>query len=288
MPAKEQWDPAKRPDWDWLKLKFRVQLLPRNPHFKDGITRIRKELSIPEQGFPDLPSTSPEDALGKWLARHLTEHPPVQHEDWESIVERNPHGLFRSALGRFKSYYRIRSPILLMTFDLLKEFGLPEGLFKDLTWHVLMNRSIPVPNPIVTEEVGNWPDYWKTLDEHEAFPSAVHSYGLPEMLRGELVVISMIVNEYTTKQELINLWEQIKLVKERYCQGRQVPNRRRSGPKVEQTIARWLEWYLARRVEGKSLRGAADQFDVGEETARYGIDQIHELMQPVTSRFTKK
>ena len=173
---------------------------------------------------------------------------------------------------------------------LLEQFGLPEGLWGDLTCHVLTNRLIPVPNTMVTEEVGNWPALGEYLGEDDWYINCAYSAGLPETVPGELVVIRMVVNEYTTKKELISQWEHIERARERYCQGGpvRVTNRRRAGPGVDQQIEKWLKWYLARKVEGKSLLKVADQFGEPEETVRNGIDQMDQLMQPLPGPQTPK
>ena len=104
---------------------------------------------------------------------------------------------------------------------------------------------------------------------HEAYRS-----GLPEDLPGTLVVIKVLVNEYTTKRELEEAWRQISAVKKRYGQA---PHRTRAGQTLKQYMS-WLPAYEAHRLQWKSLNTVADEFATEEvETLRYRIGVLDDL-----------
>lgn len=279
-------DITQSPDWNWLSLKLRVSLLPHNPYFKQEVAEVRKGLRIPDGGYADLDS-----ALSEWFLPHLQEHgSSFFPTDLTESLEYWVRFAYQHELAHFEQGYRAkrrgevqpRLPILEYADELLSKFNLPRSVSKPLVEYLLTEEEIPasaVRTLIIQDGIAR-PHYPATdrpaaEEDPEEYLRGVYWGGLSENVPGELVVIKLIVNEYTTKAELEAAWEHVKQIK---GQHRPVPNRRRS--KVDEE---WLKWFNARRVEGKTLITIANQFGKSEEAIRYALDQLDELMKPENS-----
>ena len=275
---------------DWLsKLRLRVQLLPDNPYFQEQLHETRRQLGIPDGGFAEG------DGLGVWLHEHLKAQDPrdlpyedtsaqyttPQMEEMHAVMLEN---LKTDAERSFKLGLRVPTqdrlsslPVVEKAAELLKAFHLPSSVMQPLVWLILTGEAVPdtALSTMSVEDMGPIQDLTDALAAggDEAMDLAVYeSYvsGLPEGIRGNLVVVKMIVNEYTTKTELQEAWPFIQETQQAY--GRR-PNRRT-------TVAAYRDWlpaYLAHRVGGKSLFDVSDQFRLPVKTLQYRNEQLDEI-----------
>jgi len=268
---------VQNPQLDWLQAKRRVQLLPHNPYFQERLVASRRALGLPNGGLQD------EDAAYDWLGDHILEQDPYWFTLWAVVGPIPTAALVRKVAHRMAVYPRAEPNALEHTYILLDAFQLLPSVFGRLLWLLVANEQIPetmLTNSYV--EVVEPPEVFPEDNPHWiATQEAIYDsycFGLPDV-DGDLVVIKLIVNEYTTKREVTDAWEYVKEVRDHRLQGRKLPHRRRAGHGVEEQFDRWILWWNARH-EGDSLLAIADQWGVAEESIRYALDQLEQLMRP--------
>ena len=269
----EQRELNERPNW--LQQQLRVQLLPHNPQFQQQVIDVRQALGIPENGLPD------DGTADDWFERHLQEHDPASLlliELWGPIPGRTWVDRLARAMPQ-----DAQPTLLERTYLLLDDFNLPPTIFGHLLWLVMTGEPIPEQAVSTTfVEIVEPPDLPPDASPDRVMvQNAIYDrfhHGLPDV-PGDLVVIKMVVNEYTTRRELEDTWAFVEEVRRGHLQGRRIPNRRRAGPGVEGQLDRWLAWFNARR-EGATLWAIADEWDVAEETIRNALNQLNQLMEP--------
>ena len=260
---------------DWLQQQLRVQLLPRNPHFQRQLLDVRQVLEIPEEGLPD-------DGTGdNWLEDHLAENDPASLM-LISLVGPIPGRELASRVAR-RVQYDGPFTILDHTVALIDAYQLPQTVFGHLMWLIITGEPIPEQTVTTTyAEVVVPPDISPDASpEYAMVQTAIYDrfrHGLPD-IPGDLVVIKMMVNEYTTKRELEDSWAFIEDVRSQHIQGKKPANRRRAGGSVQPQIDRWLAWQQA-RSEGSTLKSIADEAGVAEETIRNALRELDRLMLP--------
>jgi len=236
---------------------------------------VRQLLEIPEEGLPD-------DGTGdKWLEDHLEENDPA------SLML---FGLFgpipgRELASRVARRMQYDGPLTILdhTAALIDAYQLPQTVFGHLMWLIITGE--PIPKDAVTTtyaEIVTPPDIPPDASSESAMvQTAIYDrfrHGLPD-IPGDLVVIKILVNEYTTKRELDDSWGFIEEVRDQHIQGKKPANRRRAGGDVQTQIDRWLAWQQA-RSGGSTLKSIADQSNVAEETIRNALRKLDQLMQP--------
>ncbi len=286
----EQRELNERPNW--LQQRLKVRLLGVNQYFIDDLNAARLELGIPEGGWPE------KDVALDWLYQHIHQIKPYyfpREEEFGPIArdrvlremgQLGEHWLRREIQSFRTGVHAEQLPLLIQVDRLREGFGLPVSIFGELVWHALTGEPVPITSTdtIYIEEVAPPEGRLDDLGEpqYDQLDMAVYDRyrsGLPET-PGDLLVIKLLVNEYTTKRELNEAWEYVKRVQDRRLQGRPRPRRRRAGPRVEQEqIPEWIEWYSAWKG-GETQERVAEIFDKTVEGIRYGIHQIEELMQP--------
>ena len=277
---------------NWLQQRLKARLLGVNPYFIDSLNIARLELGIPEGGW-----TEKDDVLD-WLYHHIHRLKPYYFpsEDGFGLTSRDrvlremgrlgEHWLWRE-IESFHPNAEVEHLPLLLQVDRLREgFDLPTSIFPELVWHTVTGEPIPSTSTdtICIEEATPPEGRLDELGEpqYDQLELAIYDHrrsGLPDT-PGDIVVIKLLVNEYTTKRELNEAWECINRVQGRRLQGRPRPRRRRAGPKVEhEQIPEWIGWHSAWKG-GDTQETIAEIFDKTVEGIRYGIHQLEELMQP--------
>lgn len=275
---------------DWLdKLRLRIQLLPDNPYFQEQLHKTRRELGLPEGGFAEG------DGLGEWLYEQLKAQDPrdLPYEDssrqYSDAVRQHMRTIMLSNLRTdaersFKLGLRpptqdlISSlPVVERAAELLKAFHLPSSVLHPLVWLILTGEAVPdtALSTLSVEDMGPVEDLANVIaeSEDEAIDLAIYkSYvsGLPDGIQGNLVVVKMTVNEYTTKKEWDAAWEQIREIQEPF-------GKRYGRPRALDQYTEWLPAYIAHRVRGTSFYDTASEFKLPHETLRYRIQQLDEI-----------
>lgn len=272
-------------DLDWLnKYRLRLEFLPRNPFFQEALDRTRKSLDIPPNGFAlDL-------TLGKWLVGHAG----TRIARWAYYPDTPDYNVqpARIALIDAELWFKesqmrlgIRREVEELQVwkeatKLLVEFDLPQSVQPRLVHYVLTDEPIPPELETVLVESYDFHEIVSTDDIDDVIDQEFGSLmveGLPREMPGKIVVVRMLVNDYTTKKELVDkVWGEVKKIKNDSFPNR--PNRRREITATREDYRRWLPAYLSHRIEGKSLDCVANDEGIEDvETLRYRIEQLDEL-----------
>ena len=274
--------PSTEPEPNWRDQRHRVLLLPENPHFQQWVQVLRDDLGVPSEGF-----SVREDALD-WLYSHLRRHKPYLMPKRE--FEEREIG-YRRQLSEHRLREEVKRlgkglPLVEGVKRLLYSFRLPRIVFGPLVWHVLAGHQVSVDraSTVVVEEVFPPGDDPADIAEYEGYWR-----GLPEEA-GDLVVVRLVVNAYTTKREMVDeAWKVIKEIRDRHLGGKPAARRRRAGPKVEgKQLQKWLKWYRAWYAGDKPVEGVAEDFGKAFETVRYGIRELDKLMKPRSGENTNR
>jgi hypothetical protein len=196
------------------------------------------------------------------------------------------HWLQREILSFQPGAETAQLPLLLQVDRLREGFGLPASVFGELVWHALTDEAVSSSSTdtICIEEVTPPEGRLDEIGEpqYDLLEMAIYDRyrsGLPN-IPGDILVIKLLVNEYTTKRQLNEAWEYVKQVQDRRLQGRPRPRRRRAGSRVENVqIPEWIEWHSAWK-DGQTQEWVAEFFGKTVEGIRYGINQLEELMRP--------
>ena len=261
-------------DW-YSKLRLRIQLAHKNPYLRDRLDEARRRLSIPAGGYRRMSWAM------RWVDRHLKSHgrPGLGTNKRSASLSDEQLEWMHYELNRDPMAPLRGEPLPIITAadELLTAFKLPTSIRAPFIGLLLAGRPMP-SGSLTTVVVEERPDFYdgQPADQWEVIDRAIdESYwsGVPDDIPGTLVVIKMIVNEYTTKRELEDAWRHVKTIQAPYGQP---PNRRRAGTTV-QKYKDWLDAYHTHRVEGRPREAVAEEYDVPIDTFRNRVEVLDEL-----------
>lgn len=280
MGAKAQRDSSEKfAQRDWLsRLRLRIQLLAVNPYFQAEVREARKTLGIPPDGY-----STAQEGFG-WLNGHLATHGQPNWGSGQQLPKATPEQveltLFLAA-AESRSYGKKPLPVVQAAKDLIAAYQLPTNVVGPVAWHVITGEPVS-PDAFTTVVVEKVEPGWVYPDSggENAIEAEIwerFKSGLPEGVPGDIVVVRMLVNEYTTKMEFYRAWRHVEAI--RNSRHGTAPSRRRRG----KTLAKYKSWlpaYRAHRVEGKSLYEVADKYDVDLDKLKYRIKQLDQVLRP--------